>query len=100
MTKLAGATTLFRVVKIKTDCAEVQEHFIILSVWRLKQQMQFTVDKGKVMNTGKSNSSCTHRIMGSKLAITMEEDLRVTVNSPSKTSARDSVEVKKATRAL
>lgn len=39
MTKLAGAVTLFRVVKIKTDCAEVQEDFIILSVWRLKQQM-------------------------------------------------------------
>lgn len=70
-TKLDDATTLFKVVKIKMDCAEVQEELIILSVWRLKQQMQFTVDKGKVMNTGKSNSSCTHTIMGSKLAITM-----------------------------
>lgn len=69
--KLDDATTLIRVVKIKMDCAEVQEELIILSVWRLKKQMQFIVDKGKVMNTGKSNSSCTHTIMGSKLAITM-----------------------------
>ena len=70
MTKLADATALFRVVKIKTDCAEVQQDLIIQSDWRLKQQMQLTVDKGTVMNIGRSNSSCTHSIIGSELAFT------------------------------
>lgn len=70
-TKSADATALFGVVEIKTVRAEVQRDLIILSDWRLKQQMQFTVDKGRVMNIGGSNSSCTRAIIGSKLAITM-----------------------------
>lgn len=68
---MANATALLRVVKIKTDCAEVQQDLIILSDRRLKQQVQFTVDKGKVMTVGRSNSSCMHAIKGSKLPIAM-----------------------------
>lgn len=71
--KLANATAFGTTewFKIKTDRAEVQQDLISLCDWRLKQQMQFTVDKGKVMDIGGSNSSCTHAIIGSKLAITM-----------------------------
>lgn len=69
MTKLSNATALFRVVRIKTDRAEVQQDHIILSDWQLNQQVQFTVDKGEETNIGRSNSSCTHSIIGSKLAV-------------------------------
>jgi len=62
--------------------------------------MHFTVDKGKVINIGSSNYSCMHAIIGFKLAITLEEDLGVTVDTPSKTSACGSLEVRKAMRPL
>lgn len=52
MTKLSNAAALFRVVKIKTDRAEVQQDLIILSDWQLNQQVLFTVAKGEETNTG------------------------------------------------
>lgn len=71
MTKSAKAMAFFVVVTNKTECAEVQQDLIIQSDWRLKQQMQFTADKGKVMNIGRSNSSSTHAMTGSNLNITL-----------------------------
>lgn len=50
---------------------------IILSDWGLKQQLQLIIDKEKVMSIWRSNSSCTLAIIGSNLAVTMSEELRV-----------------------
>lgn len=72
MTRLTNATA-FKVVKVKGGCAEVQQ---VPLFWRLKQQLQLIIDKEKVMDIWRSNSSCMLALIGSNLAITVSEELR------------------------
>lgn len=48
---------------------------IIPSACELKQQLQLIIDKEKVMDIWRSNSSCTLAIIGPNLPITVSEEL-------------------------
>lgn len=54
---------------------------IILSEWGLKQQLQLIIDKEKVMDMCRSNSSCTLALISSNLAVTMSEELWVVLQN-------------------
>lgn len=52
MAKFANDIRLFRMVKAKVDCEELQKFVIKLSKWATKGQMKFNVDKHEVMHMG------------------------------------------------
>lgn len=56
------------------------EYVMISSVSMIKWQRKISVDKCKIMLTGKTNYNLTYEIKGSKLAITTEETLEVRID--------------------
>ncbi|CAM5106410.1 unnamed protein product [Eretmochelys imbricata] len=95
--KFADDTKLFKIVKTKADCEELQKALTKLTDWATKWQMKLNVDKCKVMHTGKNNPNDTYSTMGANLATTnQEKDLGVIVGSSLKTSTQCAAAVKKA----
>ncbi|CAM5159894.1 unnamed protein product [Natator depressus] len=62
--KFADDTKLFKIVKTKADCEELQKDLTKLSDWATKWQMKFNVDKCKVTHIGKNNPNSTYNMMG------------------------------------
>uniref|UniRef100_K7GG65 Reverse transcriptase domain-containing protein n=1 Tax=Pelodiscus sinensis TaxID=13735 RepID=K7GG65_PELSI len=99
--KFADDTKLFRIVKTEADCEGLQEDLTKLSDWATEWQMNFNVDKCKLMHNGKNNPNYTYSMMGANLAMTNQErDLGVIVDSSLKTSTQCAAAVKKANRML
>ncbi|CAM5084504.1 unnamed protein product, partial [Eretmochelys imbricata] len=68
--KFADDTKLFKIVKTKADCEELQKDLTKLSDWATKWQMKFNMDKCKVMHIGKNSPNYTYNMMGANLATT------------------------------
>ncbi|EMP36995.1 hypothetical protein UY3_05796, partial [Chelonia mydas] len=99
--KFEDDTKLLKIVKSQADCEELQKDLSKLGDWATKWQMKFSIDKCKVIHIGKHNLNCTYKMMGSELAVTIQErDLGVIVESSLKTSTQCAAAVKKANRIL
>lgn len=89
MTKFAADEILFKAFNSQIDCKELQEDFMILNDWTVKQQMKFKVNICKEMHMEKHNLNCTYRMMVSKLAIASQErDIEITVAGAIKISVK------------
>ncbi|CAM5087761.1 unnamed protein product [Eretmochelys imbricata] len=71
--KFADDTKLLKIVKSKANYEGLQKDLTKLGDWATKWQMKFSVDKCKVMHTGKHNPNYTYTMTGSKLAVTTQE---------------------------
>ena len=99
--KFADDTKLFRVVKTRRDCEELQKDLSKLEEWAAKWQMRFNVGKCKVMHIGAKNPNFKYRLTGSELSVTdQERDLGVLVDSSMKVSTQCAAAVKKANSML
>ncbi|CAM4640541.1 unnamed protein product [Lepidochelys kempii] len=99
--KFADDTKLLKIVKYQSDCEELQKDLTKLGDWATKWRMKFNVDKCKAMHIGKHNPNYTYKMIGSKLAVTLQErDLGIIVDSSLKTSTQCAAAVKKAIRIL
>ena len=99
--KFADDTKLFRVVKTKRDCEELQKDLSKLGEWAEKWQMRFNVKKCKVMHIGAKNQNFTYRLMGSELSVTAQErDLGVLVDNSMKVSTQCAAAIRKANSML
>lgn len=97
VTKFAADEILLKAFNSQIDCKELQEDFMILNDWTVKQQMKFKVNICKEMHMEKHILNCTYRMMVSKLAIASQErDLEITVAGAIKTSVKCSTVVKRS----
>jgi len=64
--KFADDTKIFKEVRNSTDCSQLQADLAKLVLWAKKWQMEFNVDKCKVMHVGNSNSSSNYYMEGSE----------------------------------
>lgn len=55
--KCANNKKLFRAVKIKADCKQLQKVITILGNWMIKCQMKFYIDKCQVLHITKNSSN-------------------------------------------
>uniref|UniRef100_K7F0D5 Reverse transcriptase domain-containing protein n=1 Tax=Pelodiscus sinensis TaxID=13735 RepID=K7F0D5_PELSI len=69
----ADDTKLLKIVKTKADSEELQKDPTKLGDWARRWQMNFNIDKCKVMQIGKNNPNTTYKKMGTNLAITTGE---------------------------
>lgn len=67
----ADDTKLFRAVRKRTNCKELQKDLTRLSDSTVKRHIKFCVDKCKVMGMGKNNPSFT--VIGTELALADQE---------------------------
>ena len=64
--KFADDTKIFKEVRNSTDCSQLQADLAKLVLWAKKWQMEFNVDKCKVMHVGNSGSSSNYYMEGSE----------------------------------
>lgn len=97
MKKFAADEILLKAFNSQIDCKELEEDFMILNDWTVKQQMKFKVNICKEMHMEKHILNCTYRMMVSKLAVASQErDIEITVAGGIKTSVKFSTVVKRA----
>jgi len=74
--KFADDTKIFKEVRNSTECSQLQAHFDKLVLWAQKWQMEFNVNKCKVMHVGNSDDRSTYYMEGSELTdVSFEKDL-------------------------
>lgn len=97
MKKIAADEILLKAFNSQIDCKELEEDFMILNDWTVKQQMKFKVNICKEMHMEKHILNCIYRMMVSKLAVASQErDIEITVAGGIKTSVKFSAVVKGA----
>ena len=77
--KFADDTKIFKEIRSSIDCNQLQADLDKLVLWTRNRQMEFNVDKCKVMHVGNSdNNSSTYYMEGKELAVaSYEKDLGV-----------------------
>lgn len=90
-------TKLFLEVKSQADGEELQKHLTDLNEWAIKWEMNFNIDKCKVMHMGENNISSPDTMLGSELAV-QEEDLGVIVDESLKMPTQHAVVTKNAVK--
>jgi len=65
--KFADDTKVFQELRDVTDCSTLQSDLDNLVTWAGKWQMNFNVQKCKVMHVGKQKDSCSYYMGGTKL---------------------------------
>jgi len=99
--KFADDTKIFKEVRNSTDCSQLQADLDKLVLCAKKRQMEFNVDKCKVMHVGNSDSSSSYYMEGSELSeVSYEKDLGVWVSSDMKCSKQCLYAFDKATSIL
>ena len=87
--KFADDTKIYSSLRDPKDCDTLQEDLDLLYAWSNEWQMQFNVDKCKVMHIGKRNPLYTYKMNGSKLEkVTIEKDLSVHISNDAKPSVQ------------
>ena len=85
----------------KIPTCTLQEDLDLLYAWSNKWQMQFDVDKCKVMHIGKRNPFYTYKMNGSKLEeVTVEKHLGVYISNDAKPYVQCQQSYTKANRML
>ena len=79
--KFSDDTMIFKEVRNSTDCCQLQAD---LDKWAKKWQMEFNVDKCKVMHVRNSNSSISSNYYMEGEKVSYEKDLDVWVSSDMK----------------
>ena len=67
ISKFADDIKIFKEVRNSADCSQLQPDLDKLVLWAQKWQMEFNVDKCKVMHVGNTDDSSTYYIKGSEL---------------------------------
>ena len=99
--KFADDTKIFREIRNSTDCSQLQADLDKFVLWSQKWQMEFNVDKCKVMHVGNTDDSSTYYMKGSELTdVTSEKDLGVWISADMKCSKQRMYAFNKATKVL
>ena len=99
--KFADDTKIYGCLKDPIDCDTLQDDLDLLCTWSNEWQMQFNIDKCKVMHIGKKNPLCKYKMNGSKLEeVTIEKDLGVYISNDAKPSVQCQQSYLKANRML
>jgi len=76
--KFADDSKMFKEVRNSADCSQLQADLYKLVLWAQKWQMEFNVDKCKVMHVGNRDDSSTYYMEGSELTrVSCEKDLGI-----------------------
>ena len=99
--KFADDTKVFQELRDATDCSTLQSDLDNLATWAEKWQMDFNVQKCKVMHVGKRKDSCSYSMGGMKLTEEeAEKDLGVWISSDMKCSQQCVQAFNKASRVM
>ena len=87
--KFADDTKIFRGISNVQDCDILQKDLVSLQKWSEDWQMQFNVDKCKVMHFGKHNPEFKYIMANTQLVTVHEEkDLGILISDDLKPSAQ------------
>ena len=87
--KFADDTKVYRVVDSHSDGQSLQTDLANVEIWAIQWQMQFNVDKCKVMHYGKDNIGFKYNICGQELeSMMLERDLGVHISSDLKVGSQ------------
>jgi len=99
--KFADDTKVFQELRDVTDCSTLQSDLDNLVTCAEKWQMEFNVQKCKVMHVGKQKDSCSYYMGGMKLTEEeVEKDLGVWISSDMKCSQQCTQAFNKASRVM
>ena len=85
--KFVGDTKIFKEIRNSADCSQLQADLDKLVLWAQKWQMEFNVDKCKVVHVGNSDDGSTYYMEGSELTkVSCEKDLGVWISDDRKCS--------------
>lgn len=99
--KFADDTKVFGKVNNEEEARRLQEDLDRLLTWSIDSQMEFNIDKCKVLHVGKNNRNHDYTLNGHKLqSVDQERDLGITVSSNLKTSLQCKQAYTKANRML
>ena len=99
--KFADDTKLLKEVRNSADSSQLQADLDKLVLWAQKWQMEFNVDKCKVVHVGNSDDGSTYYMEGSELTkVSCEKDLGVWISDDMKCSKQCMHAFNKATGLL
>ena len=98
--KFADDTKIFREISNVRDSATLQRDLELLQKWSQVWQMEFNVDKCKVMHIWKHNTEVKYTMANTQLKTVHEEDLGVLITEDLKSSAHCIHSYTKANRML
>jgi len=99
--KFADDTKIYSCLREAKDCDMLQDDLDLLYAWSNEWQMQFNVDKCKVMHIGKKNPFYSYKMNGAKLEeVTVEKDLGVYISNDAKPSVQCQQSYLRANRML
>jgi len=79
--KFADDTKIFKEIMNSADCSQLQADLDKLVLWAQKWQMEFNVDKCKVMHECNRDDDSTYYVKGSELTkVRCEKDLGVWIS--------------------
>jgi len=79
--KFADDTKIFKEVRNSADCSQLQADLDKLVLWAQKWQIEFNVDKCKVMHVGNRDDGSTYHMEGSELTkVSCKKDLGVWIS--------------------
>ena len=82
--KFADDTKIYSCLRDAKDCDMLQDDLDLLYAWSNEWQMQFNVDRCKVMHIDKKNPFYSYKMNGTKLEeVTVEKDLGVYISNGS-----------------